>query len=227
MDLRELKALEIAARSRITFCDGVWIVPSQSTTASYRVTIGSMPSCPCEDFQLQKLPCQHILAARLVCAREHNRHEDHAKAPEIVAVPKKPTHKQNWPMYNEAQQTEKYRFQKLLFDLCHGVPNPKQNGSGRRRTLMADMVFACALKVYTTVSSRRFACDLKDAHGCGYLSHLMNSISVSSYLENDMLWKRRQRTLPSRRCRPTRLTYPTITWPWSTAWAVRPSCRTR
>src|SRR6266702_4336429 len=49
------------------------------------------------------------------------------------------------------------------------------------------MVFACGLKVYTTVSSRRFACDLKDAHGGGYLSHLMNSVSVCSFLENNLL----------------------------------------
>jgi hypothetical protein len=30
MNLRELKALEIAALAKITFLDGVWIVPSQS-----------------------------------------------------------------------------------------------------------------------------------------------------------------------------------------------------
>src|SRR5260370_6505396 len=90
-------------------------------------------------------------------------------------------------MYNEAQQAEKYWFQKLLFDLCRGLPNLKQIGAGRRWTRLADMVFACGLKVYTTVSSRRYACDLKDAHTCGYLSHLMNSVSVCSFLENDML----------------------------------------
>jgi transposase len=184
MNLRELKALEIAALAKITFLDGVWIVPSQSTSGSYRVTIGSEPSCPCDDFQLRKLPCKHILAARLVCARDHN-----SKPAKIVTtvVPTKPTYQQNWPMYNEAQQTEKYRFRKLLFDLCRGLPNLKQTGAGRRWTPMADMVFACALKVYTTVSSRRFACDLKDAHQGGYLSHLMNSVSVCSFLENDLL----------------------------------------
>jgi transposase len=52
---------------------------------------------------------------------------------------------------------------------------------------MADMVFACALKVFTTLSSRRFACDLADAHQRVYLCHLMNSVSVCSYLENDLL----------------------------------------
>src|SRR5205823_4110786 len=83
---------------------------------------------PCDDFELRQLPCKHIIAARLVCAREHD-----GKAPAIVTdtVPHKPTYKQNWPMYNEAQQTEKYRFQKLLFELCRGVPNLKQTGPGR------------------------------------------------------------------------------------------------
>src|SRR6266404_2365193 len=189
MNVRELKALEIAARARIAVGNGVWIVPSQTTSASYRVTIGSQPTCSCDDFQLRKLPCKHILAARLVCARDHDGGEHDDKVPEIVtdAVPKKPSYKQNWPMDNEAQQTEKYRFQKLLFDLCRGLPNPKQTGAGRRWTPMADLVFACGLKVYTTVSSRRYACDLKDAHAGGYLSHLMNSVSVCSFLENDML----------------------------------------
>jgi transposase len=184
MDMRQLKALEIAARSRITFTNGFWHVPAQSTSGTYRVTIGSEPFCECEDFTLRKLPCKHVLAARLVCAREH-----HGQAPEIVvdAVPKKLTYKQDWPRYNLAQQTEKRRFQALLYDLCRGLPNVEQKGSGRRWTPLADMVFACTFKVYTGVSSRRFACDLKEAHQRGHLSTLMNSVSVCAYLENPML----------------------------------------
>jgi transposase len=184
MDLRDLKALEIAARNKIPFVDGAWMVPAQSSDACYRVTVGAQPSCSCDDFQLRQLPCKHIIAARLVCAREHD-----GKPPPLRtdSVPKKPTYKQNWSMYNEAQQTEKYRFQKLLFDLCRGLPNLEQTGSGRRWTALADMVFACALKVYTTVSARRFACDLQAAHDCGFLSHLMNSVSVCAFLENHRL----------------------------------------
>jgi transposase len=184
VDLRELKALEIAARTKISFTDGAWLVPSQATSDNYRVILGPEPSCPCDDFALRQLPCKHIIAARLVCARDHN-----GETPTIVTavVPQQPTYKQNWAMYNEAQQTEKYRFQKLLFDLCRGLPNVKQTGCGRRWTPMADMAFACALKVYTTVSSRRFACDLKEAYGGGYVSHLMNSVSVCSFLENERL----------------------------------------
>src|SRR5271154_6732577 len=99
MDMRELKALEIAARSKITFDGGVWIVPSQTTGNKYRVSIGTQPSCQCEDFQLRQQPCKHIIAARLVCARDHG-----GKAPEIAtdAVPVRQTYKQNWPLYDKA-----------------------------------------------------------------------------------------------------------------------------
>ena len=72
MDLRELKALELAARSRITFDGKTWIVPSQSTSSNYHVSIGSDPSCGCDDFAIRRQPCKHVIAARLVCSRDHN-----------------------------------------------------------------------------------------------------------------------------------------------------------
>jgi hypothetical protein len=96
MDLRELKALEIAARSRITLENGVWSVPSQTSPATrYRVTLCPV-SCTCEDFQLRQQPCKHVIAARLVCERDHGQ-----QAPAIItdAVPVRPTYKQNWPAY--------------------------------------------------------------------------------------------------------------------------------
>src|SRR5437763_2747681 len=111
MDMRELRALELAARARIVFEGGAWLVPSQTTGARYRVTIGAPPSCTCEDFQLRQQPCKHVIAARLVCARDHD-----GKAPEIAvdAVPKRPTYPQVWPLYDQAQRTAKRRFQVLL-----------------------------------------------------------------------------------------------------------------
>jgi len=41
MEMRELNALELAARSKIDFDGTTWIVPSQTTTNKYRVTIGT------------------------------------------------------------------------------------------------------------------------------------------------------------------------------------------
>lgn len=185
MDMRELKGLEIAARCRITFEAGAWVVPSQSGQGKYRVGIGSASSCQCEDFQLNGgKPCKHVHAARLVCERDHG-----GKAPEIdvATLPKKVSGKQNWPLYNAAQMSEKHRFQELLFDLCRGVEEPPHNGRGRKRTPMADMVFSTCLKVFTGLSSRRFACDLSDAHDAGYLSHLMHSVNVCAFLESDLM----------------------------------------
>jgi transposase len=184
MDMRELKGLEIAARARISFDGKTWLVPSQTTSAKYRVTIGSEPSCECEDFQLRRQPCKHIHAARLACQRDHG-----GKAPEIAvdAVPKKPTYKQNWPLYDKAQMTEKDRFQVLLYDLCRNAEDPPGAKVGRKRTRMADMVFACAFKVFSTVSSRRFACDLAEAHKRGFMSQKLHSVSTCAFLESDLM----------------------------------------
>jgi transposase len=184
VDLRELKALELAARSRITFDGKEWLVPSQTTTGTYRVTIGTSPTCQCEDFQLRQQPCKHVVAARLVCARDHD-----GTAPKIVtdAVPKKPTCAQDWPRYDYAQRTEKNRFQALLHDLCRGLQTPAQTGAGRRWKPLADMVFACAFKVFCTLSSRRFQCDLDDALAKGYLSESMHSVRVCAYLDSEFL----------------------------------------
>jgi hypothetical protein len=110
MDMRELRALEIAARTKITHKGGVWHVPSQSGGGKYEVTIGAEPSCTCDDFLLRREPCKHILAARIVCER------DHKGQPVVIVtdeVPKRKTYKQNWPLYDLAQQTEKHRFQIL------------------------------------------------------------------------------------------------------------------
>src|SRR5437868_7071579 len=103
MDLREMKGLELAARTRITFADGAWQVPSQvSPSTKYRVTLDP-PTCSCDDWTLRREPCKHIHAARIVRERDGG--------PQVAidtnAVPKRPTYPQNWPAYNLAQSVEK------------------------------------------------------------------------------------------------------------------------
>ena len=89
MDLRELKALELAAKTRIAFRDGAWHVPSQSSPATaYRVALGPTPCCACQDFLLTGKDCKHLLAARIVAARDGQ-----GTCPDLVtdAVPNRPT----------------------------------------------------------------------------------------------------------------------------------------
>jgi transposase len=186
MDLRELKGLEIAARMKVLFEGGAWLVPSQSGNGKYRVVLGSRgDTCTCDDFQLHQKPCKHVHAARLVRAWDYG-----GKSPALDtdAVPKRKTYQQDWPAYNEAQATEKHRFQELLCDLCRGLgPPPAGAPAGRKPVPMADRVFAAAFKVYSTVSSRRFSCDLSDAHGRGYLTRPLHYNSINAYLENPEL----------------------------------------
>lgn len=179
MDSRELRALELAARARIVWDDGAWIVPSQSTTGVYRVTTWpGAEKCPCEDFTLTGRPCKHIIAAKLVEERDGGR-----KAPtmDMESLPAKKTYKQNWPAYDAAQRVEKHRLQVLLAELCGGVPEPAYAGVGRRSHPITDRVFSVAFKVYSAVSGRRFACDLADAREKGYLSSELHPSKVSAF----------------------------------------------
>jgi transposase len=183
VDLRELKALELAARSRIVFHLGRWLVPSQTSGKTYSVSL-SPPACTCEDFELRGEPCKHVIAARLVAERDKG---EPAPPLDTEVIPTRPTYRQDWPKYNLAQQTERDRFRELLFDLLRGLEDPPQPKTGRRRTHIRDMIFASAVKVFTTLSSRRFACELRDVHALGYLGHLMNSVSVTDYMDSDLL----------------------------------------
>lgn len=186
MDMRELKGLELAARARITWKDGVWLVPSQSSaTTTYRVTLNP-DKCECEDFALTAKPCKHVHAAKAVRQRDGG---DAAPPVDTDVIPKRPTYKQNWPLYDQAQMTEKRRFLTLLADLCRDVQDPleKKGRPGPKRIPMRDQVFASALKVYTTFSSRRYNCDLEDATAKGYMSRKIHSVSVCAFLESEAL----------------------------------------
>jgi transposase len=187
MDLRELRALEIAARSRINFHLGRWIVPSQSGNGTYSVHLNP-PFCTCEDFQVNGGPtaqlCKHILAAALVAERDGGKP---AQVINVDAVPKKPQYPQQWEAYNEAQINEKRRLYVLLADLCKNLPERPYLG-GRYRRPMSDVVFACAAKVYSTISSRRFGSDLDDAADRGFLTEPMHPNKVNCHMENPDLF---------------------------------------
>jgi transposase len=182
--MRELKGLEIAARSKITYANGVWSVPSQSSTGKYRVNIGSEFSCECEGFQLHRKPCKHIHAARLVCERDHG-----GKAPAIDTseVPKRPTYKQDWPAYGVAQATEKRWVRVLLHDLCRNLPDRERpvDASGPKPHLVRDAVFAMAYKVYCGLSARRFSTDLLEAHERGFVTRPISGMKVVQFFEDD------------------------------------------
>ena len=126
MDMRELKALEIAARSRIVFADGAWTVPSQSGNGAYRVTLKPEVTCTCEDFNLNQKPCKHAIAVRLVRKRDGRRGRRRSTQPPFLQAAR-PTSKIGRNGDDEARATEKHRVQILLHDLCRGVREPERD----------------------------------------------------------------------------------------------------
>ena len=91
-------------------------------------------------------------------------------------------------MLNKLSQevNEKVWFQILLRDLCQRIEEPAP-AFGRPRLSLADTVFSVAFKIYSTVSSRRFMTDLREAQAKGYLSKVPHYNWIFRYLETPSL----------------------------------------
>ncbi|MFH0896548.1 MAG: IS5 family transposase [Candidatus Bathyarchaeota archaeon] len=174
-DSRRERGYFMAKTFRITKDEnGSWIVPSASGNGKYTVTLrNDRPSCTCLGFGVHHLRCKHIYALEAFLKDE------------IENPPKttKKTYARDWPSINQAQTKEKELFQKLLFDICSDVSS-KQYTFGRPALPMADMIFASALKVYSTFSLRRFISDMKEAKEKGYCEKVCSYSTVSNYMRN-------------------------------------------
>lgn len=185
MEAREVKGLEIAAKSKLQRSGDKWFVPSQGQRGTYYTVKPdtASPHCSCPDFECRQLRCKHIFAVEYVIQREFTYNEETQTETVTETVTVKQTYTQEWSAYNAAQVNEKDQFQKLLSDLCKSIEEPEQ-GMGRKRLPLADVVFASVFKVYSTVSGRRFMSDLRDAHSKGFMSKPAHYNSISRYLEN-------------------------------------------
>ena len=189
MTERELKALQIAAKAKLQRSGDRWFVPSQTKGkgGDYYYTVKPdpiHPHCTCPDFESRKLRCKHIFAVEYTIEREQTS-DGQTVVTETLRISQK-TYSQDWPSYNKAQTHEKEHFQKLLHELCKGIGEPSQT-IGRPRMPLDDMIFSAAFKVYSTVSARRFMCDLRDARAKGYISRVPAYNTIFKYFENDLL----------------------------------------
>jgi hypothetical protein len=166
---RETKALEIAARTKLTRKGNTWIVPSQSGPKKYTVDPDpEAPRCTCPDFEHRQLRCKHIYAVEITLKREVIDDGKTQTITETVTVKQKYT--QDWQAYNKAQTNEKSHFLAFLYELCSKIEEPIQKRSrGRQPLPLADVLFTVTFKVYSTMSARRFASDMRDALAKGYV----------------------------------------------------------
>jgi transposase len=188
MDPRRQKAHDLADRAKITFKDGCYLVPSQSSSGYYTVIVDEREAvCDCPDFELRDKPCKHVMAVRLVRSRERCGVEAPDRGDGPSPKVKQPTYPQRWPEYNAAQVNERGHFLDLLADLCRDIAEPARTGRGRRPIPLADQAFAAVLKVYSLFSARRFSGDLEDAVERGHLQQGMHFNSVLNALNNPAL----------------------------------------
>ena len=185
MDAREQKALEIAAKSKLTRNGDTWLVPSQAGPKKYTVDPNPQePHCTCPDFEARQLRCKHIFAVEYTIRREETS-DGQTIVTESVRVTQK-TYTQDWHAYNKAQTNEKAHFLALLYELCSGIEEPIQT-NGRPRLSLADIIFSATFKTYSTVSGRRLMSDLREAKAKGYLSKMPSYNSLFDYLQMESL----------------------------------------
>src|SRR5262245_28078680 len=189
MDARQERGLAIASKCKLTQQGCVWRVPSQSGKGDYIVFPSETePHCTCPDHTEWNHRCKHIWA--VIYRAEHQVNADGSTTiTETLTVAQRVTYSQDWANYDEAQTNEKHRFQELLHDLCRLIPVEQQEkrGRGRPKIPISDATFAACFKVYSTLSTRRFMCDLKDACKMGYLSREVHFTSVAGFLEDSAL----------------------------------------
>ena len=179
---RKQRGYELAKRYRITEVEGVWLVPSAtSLNRTYKVTLTiDGGKCTCEDFKERGLKCKHQWAVRITLTKTINKNKDGSTT---ITQTKKITVSQDWKAYDLATEQQKGLFQKLLNDLCNTIEE-KPYAFGRPKMPMRDMVFASALKVYSTFSLRRFGTDKKDAQAKGYMVKAPDYSTVAKYMES-------------------------------------------
>lgn len=179
---RRQRGLAIAATTRIFLKGDDWMVPAQSQPGRYRVARGPQGfACDCPDFESRGEPCKHIFAVEFVMQR--------ATAPDGTVTETRAarvTYSQNWPAYHRAQCNEKGEFCTLLRDLLADVPSREQK-RGRPAFPLNDMIFAAGLKVYSTVSARRFMTDLRTVTAQGFIERTPHYNSIFNCLAEESL----------------------------------------
>jgi transposase len=159
-----------------------WQVPSQSGNGAYVVSLDhGEPFCTCQYFEAEHKKCQHIFAVEFIVQRE-TKPDGTVTETKTVRI----TYTQEWAAYNEAQTHEQEKFVILLRDLCNGIPQPEYK-FGRPRLPLSDVVFSAVYKVYSTMSSRRFMTDLREAEANGLVSKSPSLTSGFRSLENPEL----------------------------------------
>ncbi|MEO2088512.1 MAG: transposase [Gemmataceae bacterium] len=179
---REDRGKVIAETCTVKKAGKLWHVPSQSGRGTYTVNLERV-YCSCPDFIERGEPCKHIFAVRFTVTKTET-HADGSETVTTVSVEQRTTYKQDWPNYNAAQVNEHRHFMTFLADLCGTLPPPAPK-PGRPPLLPSDAAFCAIYKVYSTMSARRFAGDLEEAHRLGHITRVPHFNSVLNFFDGE------------------------------------------
>jgi transposase len=182
LQIRKQKGYEIAQKGNVKLNGNKWIVPSQSSSKTYEVSLRIDKSvCNCPDFAERGIKCKHIFAVEITISKTVNRD---GSITETTTIRK--TYPQNWSIYNKNQEQEKAKFMELLKDLLENVPEPSYT-FGRPQVPIRDLLFASTLKVYSQFSIRRFKSDLQVAKEKEFVEQMPSRSSISDFMQGEDL----------------------------------------
>lgn len=175
---REERGKLILKRLKIEKTTEGWKVQSSSGNGFYFVRFnGHEPTCNCPDCRMRHQKCKHIYAVELYIKQEI---DNEGKITTTKGM--KVTYSQDWKAYDKSQTNEKLVFMKLLKDLVGNIEQPAYT-FGRPTLPISDMLFASALKVYSTFSLRRFMSDFKIAKEMGMVDQTCTYANVCYFMQ--------------------------------------------
>ncbi len=91
---------------------------------------------------------------------------------------------QDWSAYNQAQTKEKEMFIEILSELNSLLEVEYRKRKGRPNNQLQDMIFACAIKVYSGLSSRRVVSELSLLEKSNFISRVPHFNSITNYFND-------------------------------------------
>ncbi|HEX4589498.1 MAG TPA: transposase [Gemmataceae bacterium] len=184
---RQQRGLTIAATMKLTHKGDRWQVPSQTGNGKRYSVEPKRGYCSCPDHDATGDVCKHLIAVQIVIQRElfEDGTETVTKTVTVTEKVERKTYPQDWPNYNRAQVNEHRLFGRFLADLCSTLPNPAPKGRGRPSVAPSDAAFCATMKVYSTMSARRFMGDLEECRDAGYISRIPHFNSVLNFFDSE------------------------------------------
>jgi len=178
---REERGKLLAKSTKIVKTPQGWRVTSQTNTSRQYIVrfTRDEPKCSCPDCELRHKKCKHIYAVEFYIKQEI---DQEGRLTETKGV--KVSYSQDWKAYDNSQTNEKLVFLKLLKDLCDFTEQPEYK-FGRPTLPLSEMIFASALKVYSTFSLRRFMSDMKIVKEMNLIDSVPCYASIGHFMQRE------------------------------------------